>query len=159
MKRKTSIAVLILALITILYIYNKFYGIIDNKTIPNFKYENINGLKVEKKHFNPFKKTLIIYFNTDCNSCKNEILDKRIFELKENYNLLYITSELDIEKIKDFINYGELKKENISLLIDKNNDFASDFKIGLYYQYPLLISYEIKGTNKTIIEDVSALFK
>ncbi|WP_438966459.1 TlpA family protein disulfide reductase [Flavobacterium sp.] len=158
MKKRISITVLIFALITILYFYNKFYGINDDKIIPNFKYENINGLKVEKKHFNPYKKTLIIYFNTDCYSCKNEILDKRIFELKENYNLIYITSELDIEKIKDFINYEELKKENISLLIDKNNDFASDFKIGLYYQYPLIISYDKRGRNKNIIGDISTLY-
>lgn len=158
MKKKISISVLIFVVITILYNYNKFYGINDDKIIPNFKYENINGLKVEKKHFNPYKKTLIIYFNTDCYSCKSEILDKRIFDLKKKYNIIFITSESDIEKIKDFINYGELKKENISLLIDKNDDFASDFKIGLYYQLPLFISYDKRGTNKTIIGDISTLY-
>lgn len=156
--KKISISILVILFLFSSFIYNKYYGIINSGKLPNFKYENVNGLLVEKKHLNPYKKTVIIYFSTECISCKNQFMYDKIFTLKEKYNIIYITSENNVSKVKKFINYNKLKKENITLLIDKKNKFASDFKIGLYYQYPMFITYETKGKDKKIIEDISVLF-
>lgn len=156
--KKISISILVILFLFSSFIYNKYYGIINSGKLPNFKYENVNGLLIEKKHLNPYKKTVIIYFSTECNSCKNQFMYDKIFSLKKKYNIIYITSENNISKVKKFINYNKLKKENITLLIDKKNKFASDFKIGLYYQYPMFITYETKGKDKKIIEDISVLF-
>ncbi len=156
--KKISISILVILFLFSSFIYNKYYGIINSGKLPNFKYENVNGLLIEKKHLNPYKKTVIIYFSTECISCKNQFMYDKIFTLKEKYNIIYITSENNVSKVKKFINYNKLKKENITLLIDKKNKFASDFKIGLYYQYPMFITYETKGKDKKIIEDISVLF-
>jgi len=158
MKKKISISILVILFFFSLIIYNKYYGIINSGKLPNFKYENVNGLLIEKKHLNPYKKTVIIYFSTECNSCKSQFIDNRIYTLKKKYNIIYITSENNINDVKKFINYNKLKNENITLLFDKKNKFASDFKIGLYYQYPLFIAYEKNGKNKKIIEDISVLY-
>lgn len=156
--KKISISILVILFLFSSFIYNKYYGIINSGKLPNFKYENVNGLLIEKKHLNPYKKTVIIYFSTECISCKNQFMYDKIFTLKKKYNIIYITSENNVSKVKKFINYNKLKKENITLLIDKKNKFASDFKIGLYYQYPMFITYETKGKDKKIIEDISVLF-
>jgi hypothetical protein len=156
--KKISISILVILFFFSSFIYNKYYGIINSGKLPNFKYENVNGLLIEKKHLNPYKKTVIIYFSTECISCKNQFMYDKIFTLKKKYNIIYITSENNVTKVKKFINYNKLKNENITLLIDKKNKFASDFKIGLYYQYPMFITYEKKGKDKKIIEDISVLF-
>jgi hypothetical protein len=109
MNKKYKVISFLIIIILIIIVVNHFFGINDNGILPNFKYENINGLKVEKKHFNPSKKTLIVYFSTSCLSCKSEILNDTIFKISKSYNLILITSNKNKKEVSMYINHKLLK--------------------------------------------------
>lgn len=147
-KKSLCFSITFLLLVVSLYLYNKYYGFTKSTDIPNFNYKNLKGLSVQKKNINLSKETVFIYFDTKCLSCKSEISHSRIFEKYKNANVLLVTSERNKEKVKKYINYEVIKKQNISLLFDLEDDFASDFKLGLKYDIPVYIHFEKNGVNK-----------
>jgi len=98
------------------------------QTIPKFSFRTINGEAFTQKNISRSRAKLFIYFNSNCNFCKDEAkqIQKNLDRLKD-VQLLFVSFE-EAENIKIFANtYSFLDQQNIFFLEDKKLIFAEIF--------------------------------
>lgn len=65
-----------------------------------------------------------------------------------------MTTEKKLAKIKSFVNLAELNKLKIPVLIDENNNFPSDFGLGVSIDLPKIIVF---NKNKYLIKELQSI--
>lgn len=119
------------------------------KKIPDFAYYSIAGELFTNKNLKENTPLVFLYFNTECEHCKNEIteIQKNIQKFK-NLQLVLISLEQP-KKILDFANNYRLNQyENINFLSDSKATFAAKFDI---VSVPTVVLY---GKDKQLIEKI-----
>jgi len=128
-----------IALITIILIsYFVFLRLKPMSEIPEFEYNSINNEIFTNKNIKESDKNIIfLYFSCKCGDCKELINNIENYKkLLEEYEIILITTEKNIDTIKEFVKVKEIEKLNIPILIDVNNNFPSDFSLGFSINLP-----------------------
>ncbi len=100
------------------------------QTIPKFSFRTINGEVFTQKNISKSGAKLFIYFNSNCDFCKNEAkqIHKELDQLKD-VQLLFVSFE-KAENIKIFANkYSLLDQQNVFFLEDEKLIFAEIFDV------------------------------
>lgn len=137
-----------IALITIILIsYFVFLRLKPMSEIPEFEYNSINNEIFSNKNIKESDKNIIfLYFSCKCGDCKeliNNIYNYK--KLLEEYEIILITTEKNIDTIKAFVKVKEIEKLNIPVLIDVNNNFPSDFSLGFSINLPKVLVFDKNG--------------
>ena len=147
--------ILILFLLILVLIISMFYK--SNPTISKTNYKSLNKNSQISDKLNLQKKTLIVYFSTDCGNCSmilNEILNSN--KLKNELNILLIAAEKDKNKVKSFLKHNKLEKLNTLVYLDTENNFIKDFGLGfrIVVSYPQILYFNEK---KEFIKKITEL--
>lgn len=115
--------------------------------IPEFEYSSINNEIFSNKNIKESDKNIIfLYFSCKCGDCKGLINNIDNYKkLLEEYEIILITTEKNIDTIKEFVNVKEIEKLNIPVLIDVNNNFPSDFSLGFSINLPKVLVFDKNG--------------
>lgn len=122
--------------------------------IPEFEYSSINNELFSNKNIKESDKNIIfLYFSCKCGDCKELINNIENYKkLLEEYEIILITTEKNIDTIKEFVKVKEIEKLNIPILIDVNNNFPSDFSLGFSINLPKVLVFDKNGQ---LIENVN----
>ena len=122
--------------------------------IPEFEYSSINNEIFSNKNIKESDKNIIfLYFSCKCSDCKELINNIENYKkLLEEYEIILITTEKNIDTIKEFVKVKEIEKLNIPVLIDTNNNFPSDFSLGFSINLPKVLVFDKNGK---LIENVN----
>jgi glutaredoxin-related protein len=129
----------LIALFAIILIsYFVFLRLKSMSEIPEFEYSSINNEIFSNKNIKESDKNIIfLYFSCKCSDCKELINNIENYKkLLEEYEIILITTEKNIDTIKAFVKVKEIEKLNIPVLIDVNNNFPSDFSLGFSINLP-----------------------
>ncbi len=97
---------------------------------------------------------VFVYFSCKCDDCKELINNIENYKrLQKKHQILLVTTEKNIDVIKNFINYEQLKEINIPVLIDKKNNFPSDFSLGISIELPKIIVFD---KNKKLLKNINS---
>lgn len=66
-------------------------------------------------------------------------------KLLKEHEIILVTTEKNIDSIKKFVKYKEIEELNIPILIDVNNNFPSDFSLGISINLPKIIVFDKNG--------------
>jgi hypothetical protein len=137
-----------IALITIILIsYFVFLRLKPMSEIPEFEYNSMNNEIFSNKNIKESDKNIIfLYFSCKCDDCKeliNNIYNYK--KLLEEYEIILITTEKNIDTIKAFVKVKEIEKLNIPVLIDVDNNFPSDFSLGFSINLPKVLVFDKNG--------------
>ena len=126
------------------FIFLRFKSISE---IPEFEYKSINNEIFFKNKINKSDKNIIfLYFSCKCGDCKELINNVEKYEkLLKEHEIILVTTEKNIDSIKKFVKYKEIEELNIPILIDVNNNFPSDFSLGIYINLPKIIVFDKNG--------------
>ena len=115
--------------------------------IPEFEYKSINNEIFSKNKINKSDKNIIfLYFSCKCGDCKELINNVEKYEkLLKEHEIILVTTEKNIDSIKKFVKYKEIEELNIPILIDVNNNFPSDFSLGISINLPKIIVFDKNG--------------
>ncbi|MCE7054075.1 redoxin domain-containing protein [Algoriphagus sp. AGSA1] len=110
--------------------------------LPDFTLSDINGESKSIYQLAENKPTLLIYFNSTCHLCQEELatLSKRIDEFKE-YNLILTTVEPLEEMIGFVVGLGVKDKSYVHFLLDSRMDVAGYLQIK---SVPSIYCYDAK---------------
>ena len=124
--------------------------------IPEFEYNSINNEIFSNKNIKESDKNIIfLYFSCKCGDCKELINNIDNYKkLLEEYEIILITTEKNIDTIKAFVKVKEIEKLNIPVLIDVNNNFPSDFSLGFSINLPKVLVFDKNGK---LIENANPL--
>lgn len=138
---------LIGVLIMILVSYFVFLRFKSISEIPEFEYKSMNNEIFSKNKINKTDKNIIfLYFSCKCGDCKELINNVENYEkLLKEHEIILVTNEKNIDSIKKFVKYKEIKELNIPILIDVNNNFPSDFSLGISINLPKIIVFDKNG--------------
>ena len=137
-----------IALITIILIsYFVFLRLKPMSEIPEFEYNSINNEIFSNNNIKESDKNIIfLYFSCKCGDCKELINNIDNYKkLLEEYEIILITTEKNIDTIKAFVKVKEIEKLNIPVLIDVNNNFPSDFSLGFSINLPKVLVFDKNG--------------
>ena len=70
---------------------------------------------------------------------------KNYEKLLKEHEIILVTTEKNIDSIKKFVKYKEIEELNIPILIDVNNNFPSDFSLGISINLPKIIVFDKNG--------------
>ncbi len=146
-----------IALITIILIsYFVFLRLKPMSEIPEFEYNSINNEIFSNKNIKESDKNIIfLYFSCKCGDCKELINNIDNYKkLLEEYEIILITTEKNIDTIKEFVKVKEIEELNIPILIDVNNNFPSDFSLGFSINLPKVLVFDKNGK---LIENANPL--
>ena len=124
------------------------------KTIPDFKYQNLQGESFSNKNLKKGTPTLFIYFNSECEYCNEEtkMIQERLNEFNR-YQLVFVSFEKP-ELIKTFAQkYNLLNYDNIHFVCDTKVTFATTFDV---QSLPCLVLYD---KNQQLIEKLKGQTK
>ena len=115
--------------------------------IPEFEYSSINNEIFSNKNIKESDKNIIfLYFSCKCSDCKELINNIENYKkLLEEYEIILITTEKNIDTIKAFVKVKEIEKLNIPVLIDVDNNFPSDFSLGFSINLPKVLVFDKNG--------------
>ena len=115
--------------------------------IPEFEYTSLNNEIFSNENINESEKKIIfLYFSCKCGDCKELINNIENYKkLLEEYEIILITTEKNIDTIKAFVKVKEIEKLNIPVLIDVNNNFPSDFSLGFSIDLPKVLVFDKNG--------------
>lgn len=115
--------------------------------IPEFEYNSINNEIFSNKNIKESDKNIIfLYFSCKCGDCKELINNIDNYKkLLEEYEIILITTEKNIDTIKACVKVKEIEKLNIPILIDVNNNFPSDFSLGFSINLPKVLVFDKNG--------------
>lgn len=115
--------------------------------IPEFEYTSLNNEIFSNENINESEKKIIfLYFSCKCGDCKELINNIENYKkLLEEYEIILITTEKNIDTIKAFVKVKEIEKLNIPVLIDVNNNFPSDFSLGFSINLPKVLVFDKNG--------------
>jgi thiol-disulfide isomerase/thioredoxin len=145
----------LIALFAIILIsYFVFLRLKSMSEIPEFEYSSINNEIFSNKNIKESDKNIIfLYFSCKCSDCKELINNIENYKkLLEEYEIILITTEKNIDTIKEFVKVKEIEKLNIPVLIDTNNNFPSDFSLGFSINLPKVLVFDKNGK---LIENVN----
>jgi thiol-disulfide isomerase/thioredoxin len=114
------------------------------KVLPEFQFTRMdNGAAFTKANIAKGKKSLIVFFDTECVHCRNAMVayNKDQAKLKEELVAIYLVSREKKEQALYFVRtYApELaKKKNLTFLSDTKNEFISRFQP---YKFPSMFLY------------------
>ena len=138
----------LIAIITILLVsYFVFLRLKPMSEIPEFEYNSINNEIFSNKNIKESDKNIIfLYFSCKCGDCKELINNIDNYKkLLEEYEIILITTEKNIDTIKACVKVKEIEKLNIPILIDVNNNFPSDFSLGFSINLPKVLVFDKNG--------------
>ena len=147
----------LIAIITILLVsYFVFLRLKPMSEIPEFEYNSINNEIFSNKNIKESDKNIIfLYFSCKCGDCKELINNIDNYKkLLEEYEIILITTEKNIDTIKEFVKVKEIEELNIPILIDVNNNFPSDFSLGFSINLPKVLVFDKNGK---LIENANPL--
>ncbi|MBG6060685.1 peroxiredoxin [Flavobacterium sp. CG_9.1] len=124
------------------------------KTIPTFKYQNINGEQFSNNNLKVDTPTLFIYFNSECEYCNEEtkMIQERIEQFTPN-QLVFVSFE-KAKKIESFAKKYNLQNyDNIHFVCDTKVTFAATFDV---QSLPCLVLYD---KNQQLIEKIKGQTK
>jgi thiol-disulfide isomerase/thioredoxin len=124
------------------------------KTIPTFKYQNINGEQFSNNNLKVDTPTLFIYFNSECEYCNEEtkMIQERIEQFTP-HQLVFVSFEKP-EKIESFAKKYNLQNyDNIHFVCDTKVTFATTFDV---QSLPCLVLYD---KNQQLIEKIKGQTK
>ncbi|MEY4628399.1 MAG: hypothetical protein RLZZ595_725 [Bacteroidota bacterium] len=119
------------------------------RTLPDFRFSRMdNGAEVTKKNVVPGKKTLFVFFDTECSHCRMAITEYNAQNKQLNdINIFLITR--DAKNVVDAFlkQYGDklIAKKNLTVLADTQNQFIGKF---LPKKYPAMFLF---GANSQLI--------
>jgi thiol-disulfide isomerase/thioredoxin len=150
-----KLIILLFIFIISYFIYARFHSNIE---IPKFEYKTIDNLIFSNNDIvNSEKKIVFIYFSCKCDDCKELINNIENYKnLQKQSQIILITTEKDVDVIKKFVNCKELNKLKIPVLIDENNNFPSDFGLGISIDLPKILVFD---KNKSLLKDVNSIEK
>jgi thiol-disulfide isomerase/thioredoxin len=132
---------------------------LGGSNIPDFKYKNFYTNSVSTTKL-PFKKTLFIFFTTECGSCDEAA--SAIYDLSRknlDFNLVFITEETDSSKSSDYLERNKIKEISDYLFIDQNKSFQKDFGLGITMSIPTILFYDQNGKFVQEIKNFQELLK
>jgi len=138
----------LIALFAIILIsYFVFLRLKSMSEIPEFEYSSINNEIFSNKNIKESDKNIIfLYFSCKCSDCKELINNIENYKkLLEEYEIILITTEKNIDTIKAFVKVKEIEKLNIPVLIDVDNNFPSDFSLGFSINLPKVLVFDKNG--------------
>ena len=138
----------LIAIITILLVsYFVFLRLKPMSEIPEFEYNSINNEIFSNNNIKESDKNIIfLYFSCKCGDCKELINNIDNYKkLLEEYEIILITTEKNIDTIKEFVKVKEIEELNIPILIDVNNNFPSDFSLGFSINLPKVLVFDKNG--------------
>jgi hypothetical protein len=152
MKKLIKIIVVLCIILVAFFFYSRFNPISE---IPSFEYETLETKTFSDKSIDISNKNIVfVYFSCKCNDCKELINDIENYKrLQKRYQILLITTEKNIGIIKKFINYEKINELNIPVLIDKKNNFPSDFSLGISIELPKIIVFD---KNKKLLKNINS---
>ena len=124
------------------------------KSIPDFKYKNLNGELFSNKNLKTDTPTLFIYFNSECEYCNEEaeMIQGSVDKFRP-YQLVFVSFEKP-EKIKSFAQkHNLLNYDNIHFVCDTKVTFATTFDV---QSLPCLVLYD---KNQQLIEKIKGQTK
>jgi thiol-disulfide isomerase/thioredoxin len=138
---------LIGVLIIILISYFVFLRFKSLSEIPEFEYKSMNNEIFSKNKIDKSDKNIIfLYFSCKCGDCKELINNVENYKkLLKEHEIILVTTEKNIDSIKKFVKYKEIEELNIPILIDVNNNFPSDFSLGISINLPKIIVFDKNG--------------
>lgn len=155
MKKYLKLILSIFIIIVCYFIYGRFHS---NSEIPKFEYQTIDNKSFSNKDIeNSYKNTVFIYFSCKCDDCKHLINNVDDYKNLQNQNeIILVTTEKNIDVVKKFIDYNALKKIKIPVLIDHNNNFPSDFGLGISIDLPKILVFNKK---KSFLKNIDSIEK
>lgn len=128
--------------------------------IPILKYKNFhsNSKSITLTQL-PSKKTIILFFTTECGSCDDAARAIRNFsKANKDFNFVFITEETDEDKIDDYLERNLILANSDFIFIDEKRSFQKDFGLGLSMSIPTILYYDENGTFVKEIKDFQELF-
>ena len=119
------------------------------RSLPDFRFSRMdNGSEVTRKNVTPGKKTLFVFFDTECPHCRLAITEYNA-QNKElnNLNVFLITRDLKTVVDPFLKQCGDklIIKKNVTVLADEKNQFIGKF---LPKKFPAMFLF---GTNNQLI--------
>jgi thiol-disulfide isomerase/thioredoxin len=153
MKKYINLISLLLIIAISYFIYIRFN---KKSEIPVFEYKTTDNSTYSNNDIaNSEKKIVFIYFSCNCEDCKELINNIPNYKTLQNNNqFILVTTEKKLAKIKEFVNLAELNKLKIPVLIDENNNFPSDFGLGISIDLPKIIVF---NKNKYLIKELNSI--
>lgn len=151
--KKYIIIIIVLSIIFIsFFFYSRFKPFSE---IPSFEYETLENKTFSNKSIEISNKNIVfVYFSCKCDDCKELINDIENYKrLQKRHQIILITTEKNTGVIKKFVNYEKIKELNIPVLIDKKNNFPSDFSLGISIELPKIIVFD---KSKKLLKDVNS---
>lgn len=144
MKKYFKLIGVLLIIFVSYFVFLRFKSISE---IPEFEYKSINNEIFSKNKINKSDKNIIfLYFSCKCGDCKELINNVENYEkLLKEHEIILVTTEKNIDSIKKFVKYKEIEELNIPILIDVNNNFPSDFSLGISTNLPKIIVFDKNG--------------
>lgn len=144
MKKFFKLIGVIIIILVSYFVFLRFKSISE---IPEFEYKSINNEIFSKNKINKSDKNIIfLYFSCKCDDCKELINNVENYEkLLKEHEIILVTTEKNIDSIKKFVKYKEIEELNIPILIDVNNNFPSDFSLGISINLPKIIVFDKNG--------------
>nr|WP_309757088.1 redoxin domain-containing protein [Flavobacterium sp.] len=124
------------------------------KTIPAFKYQNLNGESFSNKNLKMDTPTIFIYYNSECEYCNEEaqMIQGSVDKFRP-YQLVFISFEKP-KLIKTFAQkHNLLNYDNIHFVCDTKVTFATTFDV---QSLPCLVLYD---KNQQLIEKLKGQTK
>ena len=82
----------------------------NNKNLPNFEFKNLDNLTFCKDSLKKKTEIILIYFNTECNHCQEELNQfVKNYKQVKHLNILFISSQ-KIEELQKFYKQNNLCK-------------------------------------------------
>jgi thiol-disulfide isomerase/thioredoxin len=140
MKRTVMIAILISLFFTTARAQNPV------KTMPAFIFFKLNKAPYSNKNVDHGKKVFFIFFDSECGHCQDAARNLNSNYLKFRDAAICMVTLDDRNKINHFMSTycpNLLKKRNVKILQDINNEFIAKFNPR---KYPSMLLYSSKGT-------------
>jgi thiol-disulfide isomerase/thioredoxin len=152
MKKYIKLIGIILIILVLYFVFNRYYS---TNNVPSFKYFFANNASFSKENLPKDKYTIFVYFSTECNDCKmiNDYLE--YFKSKnDSVNFVLIAKGNDSKKLIDFIDTNKMSNFRGYLLLDKEDNFPSDFALGISFSFPVIKAYDKNGI---LLENIKTL--
>jgi thiol-disulfide isomerase/thioredoxin len=118
--------------------------------LPLLDFENIDGSSFTNKNMSECMSSLIIYFNSECSNCIDEIeLIDRFYDKFRNTQILFVSTQPKEDLISLKEKYPLFSRPNVMILIDSRNFFSSFFSAS---SYPTLFIYD---NEKRLVERIN----
>lgn len=143
MKKALKTVALVIVIVISFFLIKRFYR---SNYLPSFEYKATNNNSFTNDDLDKDKAAVFIYYSTECSDCKNLNSYFDLFKSKEEkINFILVAQNTQKQKIVDFLDVSKLSNFRGKLLIDTQNDFPSDFSLGIQIALPTILYYDKEG--------------